>query len=181
MTPFIGEIMMFGGNFAPRGYAFCNGQLLSISENTALFSILGTTYGGDGRTTFGLPELRGRIPMHAGNGPGLTPRPLGQKTGLQENYLNILQIPAHNHAAQVSIPVTENDAISDETNGGSGLLSFTNGALIYGGAADGKSYAGGPIGMTVGLTGSNQGINNMAPYEAVNYIIALVGTYPSRS
>ena len=81
--PFIGEIIMCGGNFAPRGWALCNGQLLPIAQNTALFSILGTTYGGDGRTTFGLPELRGRVAMHAGSGPGLTPRSLGEKAGVE--------------------------------------------------------------------------------------------------
>ena len=83
MTPFIGQIMSFGGNFAPRGWAFCDGQLLAISQNTALFSILGTTYGGDGRTSFGLPELRGRFPLHPGNGPGLTPKRLGEKGGAE--------------------------------------------------------------------------------------------------
>jgi microcystin-dependent protein len=85
--PFIAEIVMFGGNFAPRGWALCDGQLLAISQNTALFSLLGTTYGGDGRTTFGLPDLRGRVPVHAGNGPGLSPRPLGQKSGTETNTI----------------------------------------------------------------------------------------------
>ena len=87
--PFIGEIVMFGGNFAPRGWAFCDGQLLAISSNTALFSILGTTYGGDGRVTFGLPDLRGRVAIHAGSGPGLSPRPLGQKSGSQTSNVTL--------------------------------------------------------------------------------------------
>jgi microcystin-dependent protein len=96
MNPFIGLICMFGGNFAPRGWAFCDGQLLSIAQNTALFSILGTTYGGDGRTTFALPDLRGRVAMHPGNGPGLSPKSLGQRGGTETNTLNQLQLPSHN-------------------------------------------------------------------------------------
>lgn len=99
---FIGEIRMFGGNFAPRGWALCDGQLLAISQNTALFSILGTTYGGDGRTTFALPDLRGRLAMHAGTGPGLSTRKLGARTGLETNTLNINQLAFHNHLAGVS-------------------------------------------------------------------------------
>ena len=176
--PFIGQIKIFGGEFAPRNWAFCDGQLLSISENTALFSILGTTYGGDGRTTFGLPELRGRVPMHAGHGPGLNTRRLGEKSGLEQNYLNTLNLPSHNHSMQFSIPVSEDDATTNE--GGSGLLSTTDGAKIYGGPND-AVYSGGPINATVGQTGASQGVNNLAPYQTINYIIALVGTYPSRS
>jgi microcystin-dependent protein len=95
--PFIGEIMIFGGNFAPRGWAFCDGQLLPVSQNTALFSLLGTTYGGDGRTTFALPDLRGRVPLHPGTGPGLSSRQLGEKGGTETNVLTIGQMPAHNH------------------------------------------------------------------------------------
>lgn len=95
--PLLGEIMLFAGNFAPRGWALCNGQLLAISQNQALFSILGTTYGGDGRTTFALPDLRGRLPMHAGSGPGLTPRRLGEMGGAETRTLNINQLPAHTH------------------------------------------------------------------------------------
>ena len=94
MDPFIGEIIMFGGNFAPRGWALCNGQLLSISQNSALFSILGTTYGGDGRTTFGLPDLRGRVSMHPGTGPGLSPRSLGQKGGAETETLTTSNMPS---------------------------------------------------------------------------------------
>jgi microcystin-dependent protein len=95
--PFIGEIKMFGGNFAPRGFAFCDGQLLSISQNTALFAILGTTYGGDGRTTFGLPDLRGRVPVHAGTGPGLSSYRIGQKGGTETTTITVANLPAHSH------------------------------------------------------------------------------------
>ena len=100
IEPFIGEIAMFGGNFAPRGWAYCNGQLLAISNNDALFSLLGTIYGGDGRTTFALPDLRGRVPMHWGNGPGLSDYRIGQKSGSETTTLNVLQLPAHNHTVK---------------------------------------------------------------------------------
>ena len=95
--PLIGNIMMFAGNFAPRGWAFCDGQLLPISDNQALFSILGTQYGGDGRTTFGLPDMRGRTGMHEGSGPGLTPRNLGQKMGTNSESISVGEMPRHNH------------------------------------------------------------------------------------
>src|SRR5689334_10120851 len=96
--PFLGEIRMFGGNFAPRGWAFCNGQILSIAQNTALFSLLGTTYGGNGQTTFALPNLQCRLPMHFGNGPGLTPRSLGEMGGTETVTILTNQMPMHNHS-----------------------------------------------------------------------------------
>ncbi|MBD3756388.1 MAG: phage tail protein, partial [Gammaproteobacteria bacterium] len=95
--PFVGEIRMFAGNFAPRGWAFCDGQLLAVSQNDALFSLLGTIYGGDGRTTFGLPDMRGRIPVHQGSGPGLSPRRLGSKSGAETETLTVNQMPSHTH------------------------------------------------------------------------------------
>ena len=98
-SPFVAEIRMFGGNFAPRGNAFCDGQLLPIAQNTALFSLLGTTYGGNGQTTFGLPNLQSRAPMHFGQGPGLSPRDLGEQAGVETVTLQTTQIPAHNHQA----------------------------------------------------------------------------------
>ncbi|WP_430974469.1 tail fiber protein, partial [Sunxiuqinia rutila] len=100
--PFVAQISMFGGNFAPRNWAFCDGQLLAISSHTALFSLLGTTYGGDGRTTFALPDLRGRTPVHAGNGPGLSPRALGSKFGSEQTTLTTNNLPSHNHTVTVS-------------------------------------------------------------------------------
>ena len=103
MEPFIGQITMFGFNFAPRGWAFCNGQLLPISQNTALFSLIGTYYGGDGRTSMGLPDMQGRAPVHLGNGPGISPRQIGQKGGRNEQILLSSQMPAHNHAASIKV------------------------------------------------------------------------------
>ncbi len=178
MEPFIGQIMMFGGNFAPRGWALCDGQLLAINSNQALFSILGTTYGGDGRTSFGLPDLRGRFAMHAGNGPGLTPRSLGAKFGTQTNTLNTTQIPSHNHVAEVSIPVSEDDAATGDAGGF--LANISGGISAYRNDHD-ATYGGGPIAAAVGFTGNNQPINNLQPTQVVNYIIALQGIFPSRS
>ena len=131
--PFMGQIIMFGGNFAPRGWALCNGQLLPISSNTALFSLLGTTYGGDGRTTFALPDLRGRVPVHPGRGPGLAPYSLGQTGGTE------------------SVPFPPGVRVTSSTSGNVQVLN----------------------------AGSHS--SNLQPYATVNYIIALQGTYPSRS
>jgi microcystin-dependent protein len=168
--PLLGEIKMFAGNFAPRGWAFCDGQLLPIAQNTALFSILGTTYGGDGRTTFGLPDLRSRVALHAGNGPGLPGQTLGAEGGSETNSLTIAQMPSHNHV--VSIGSAE-EGTTEDPNGnfvaGTGTLSFST-------TTDGAMAA-----PTVSNTGSNQPVNNMQPYRVVNYIIATVGLYPSRN
>ncbi len=178
MDPFIGQIIMFGGNFAPRGWAFCSGQLLPIAQNSALFSILGTIYGGDGRTTFALPELRGRAAVHAGNGPGLTNRPLGSRSGTETNTLNITQLPSHNHTATMraeSAPGTTGNPT------GNLLGVITTGANIYAPPVPATEVSMASDSIVVGNTGNNQPVNNMQPYAAVNYIIALVGTFPSRS
>lgn len=167
MNPFIGQIMLFGGNFAPRGWAFCKGQLLPIAQYTALFSILGTTYGGDGRTTFALPDLQGRVAMSSGHGPGLSTRPLGQKTGTQTNTLTILNLPQHNHTCTVS---TSTEAGTETIPG------YLGATPIY--SEDKNTNYGG---VTVSNTGNNQAVNNIAPVLALNYIIALEGTFPSRS
>ena len=187
MEPFIGQIMMFGGNFAPRGWAFCNGQLLSINENQALFAILGTTYGGDGRTSFGLPDLRGRLAMHAGNGPGLTPRTIGQKFGTQTNTLNQTQMPSHNHNAVVSgdVKIGVSSAAADEPSPDGNVLAETSPNNIYSGdgATSGQFLAGAlnEVTVTVQNNGGSQPVNNLQPVQVVNYIIALTGLFPSRS
>lgn len=180
MEFYVGQIVMGGWNFPPRGTAFCNGQLLSIAENTALFSLLGTTYGGDGRTTFGLPDLRGRLPMHFGNGPGLSPRPLGQKTGTETNSLITNQLPPHGHGlstGSVSIPVSQEDADQDEVDGNflaNGTFYHNNGDGVYGNGAV-------PLSGTSANVGAGSAVNNMQPYLTINYVIALVGIYPSRN
>lgn len=170
--PFIGEIRFFAGNFAPRGWAFCDGQLLSVSQNSALFSILGTTYGGDGRTTFGLPDLRGRAPVHFGQGPGLTNRPIGQGFGAETVTLQASNLPVHSHILQGSTnPATQ----SDPTNN---LLGSPQGDNIYT-AAGGSQVA--MNGASIGNTGGNQPHANMQPSIAIRCIISLIGTFPSRN
>ena len=169
-TPYIGEIRMFAGNFAPSGWAKCEGQLLSIAQNAALFSILGTTYGGDGQTTFGLPDLRGRVPLGPGTGPGLSPRSLGQKSGNETNTMSVAQMPAHSH--------TINAVIAD------GNQSTPTGNLLAGTKLLDPEYSNASNTTTmnsamVGNTGNSQSINNMQPYQSVTFIIALVGVFPS--
>ena len=182
MEPFIGQIMMFGGNFAPRGWALCNGQLLPIAQHAALFSILGTTYGGDGRTTFGLPDLRGRAPIHAGTGPGLTPRPLGARGGAESVALSAAQIPGHTH--QVEVPGTSDQPNTDSpadaqmamVPGGQGRGNTGRAPYNQGGTTDASM-----VPFQSGSTGGNASHENMSPYQAVNFIIALEGIFPPRN
>ncbi len=167
----IAQIILFGGNFAPRSWAFCEGQLLAISSNTALFSILGTIYGGDGRTTFGLPDLRGRVPIHPGSGPGLSSYRLGQKSGVENVTLLSTQIPSHNHTLMAS-----NDAGTSSEP--SNMLLANTGALD-------KEYGTGNLtpmnGQAISNSGGSQAHTNMQPYLAVNFCICLQGIFPSRS
>jgi len=166
--PFIAEVKIFAGNFAPRGWAFCNGQLLPVAQNTALFSLIGTTYGGDGRTTTGLPNLQGRAPMHPGRGPGLTSRRLGERFGASTASLNETQLPSHAHTLR-SFENTTTATPSTTVGIGS--------APIYGAPSNMGSMAS----ETLGDTGGNSTHNNMQPFLGLNFVIALVGTYPSRS
>ena len=174
MDPFLGQIIMFGGNFAPRGWALCDGQLLPISSYQALFSILGTTYGGDGRTTFGLPEMRGRVAVHAGHGPGLSDRRLGQKLGQENHILTTQEMPSHNHTASLH----GESAAANKANPSGNLLA---GASIYATpvAANNKVLAAESV--IVANKGGGLQHNNMQPIQVVNYIIALQGTFPSRN
>lgn len=166
---------MFAGNFAPRDWALCDGQILPISQYQALFSILGTNYGGDGRTTFGLPDLRGRIPVHAGVGPGLPTFSLGQKGGATTNKLSVNQLPEHDHTGAIQ-------AVSPIPRGGTTVKSPINTYIAEGGTfAMGKNTSMAVDSVSIGKTGGNQAVNNMQPYQCVNYIIALQGMFPSRS
>jgi len=174
-SPFIAEIIMFGGNFAPRGWALCDGQLLPINQHQALFSLLGTTYGGDGRTTFGLPDLRGRVAMHAGTGPGLSPRSLGQKGGSERERLAAHEIPSHNHAANCVAPAgNSNDAVNNYWADDAGVSSGT----YHTGAGASLSQMNG---NAIGHAGGGQPHDNVQPYQCVNHIIALWGVFPSRN
>lgn len=172
-NPFIGEIRMFGGNFAPRDFAFCNGQLLPISQYTALFSLLGTFYGGDGKTTFGLPDLRGRSPLHAGQGPGLTDRLQGESSGSPEVALSATEIPPHSHVLQASgAPGTTGSPAPTVL-----YAAPSQGEVVYGPAGDPLDTA--P--ELVGQAGSGLPHPNRQPYLGVNFIIALQGIFPPRS
>jgi microcystin-dependent protein len=172
MEPLLGEIRMFAGNFAPRGWALCDGSLLAISSNTALFSILGTTYGGNGQTTFGLPDLRGRLPMHAGSGPGLTPRSLGESGGAEAVTLVAGQMPQHNHTVGC-----QNSADQSAPANALPATEATGGAPVYSSqAADGTMNP-----AMIGSAGNSQPHDNLSPYLCVNFIIAIQGVYPSRN
>lgn len=168
---FIGEIRMFAGNFPPRDWAFCNGQILSIAQNTALFSLLGTTYGGNGQTTFALPDLRGRVVMHPGTGPGLTPRVQGEIGGTETNTLSILHLPAHSHSVNASTAEGDQNLPTNSIPGNTKSLD--------------KEYVSTSANTTmspsmIGVTGQGQPVNNMQPFGTVNYIICLYGIYPPR-
>ena len=170
--PFIAEIRIFAGNFAPRGWAFCNGQLLPIAQNTALFSLIGTTYGGDGRTTTALPNLKGRAPMHPGRGPGLTSRRLGQRGGTEMVSLSEAQMPNHTHT------INGQSGVANSNDPANRLWSRPfGGPVLY--AAPGTTVA--MASQTTVNTGGSQPHNNLQPFLAMNFIIALVGLYPSRS
>ncbi|MFV0542861.1 MAG: phage tail protein [Marinicella pacifica] len=170
--PFVGEVRMFAGNFAPRGWAFCDGQLLAVSQNDALFSLLGTIYGGDGRTTFGLPDMRGRLAMHAGDGPGLSPRRLGSKSGSEKETLTVNQMPNHRHEL-----LAANTAGSSTTPTGH-LARDTAGSNLYVQALSANNT---PLNSNAtNNVGESRSHNNLMPFLCVHYIIALVGIYPSR-
>lgn len=172
MDSFIASIILFAGNFAPRGWAFCQGQILSIAQNTALFSLLGTTFGGNGQTTFALPDLRGRVPVHPGQGPGLSAYSLGQSGGSETTTLLLSNLPAHSHAL---------NAVSE-----AGDASAPAGAYLANTGALDKEYktSGTVVPMNtgaIGTQGSSQPFNNVQPYLAVNFIICIEGIYPSRN
>ncbi len=177
MEPFIGEIRMFGGNFAPKGWAFCDGRLLSIKENGTLFSLLGTIYGGDGTSTFALPDLRGRTPIHANAGAGY---PQGAAGGAERVSLTPTQFPAHTHAFYAS------DDPSDATAPGGNVIAESAAVRMYRAVAPDSAMAVGAIGPGVDPNGqpygsaSPQPHDNMQPYLCVNYIIALGGIFPPR-
>jgi len=167
--PFVGEIRMFAGNFAPRGWAFCDGQLLAVSQNDALFSLLGTIYGGDGRTTFGLPDLRGRIPLHQGSGPGLSERRLGSKGGEEKVTLTTNQLASHSHDWNANTA----DANSPKPQG---TVLAAGTPRLFNPVDQNTDLAS----TTLANTGGSQSHTNLMPTLCINFIIALVGIYPSR-
>jgi microcystin-dependent protein len=179
--PFIGMIVLFAGNFAPRNWAFCDGQLLSIAQNTALFSILGTTYGGDGRTTFALPDLRGRVPLGPRQGPGLTNHNLGETGGLENVTLTTGQMPLHTHGLSLAVNV-KNAAGNSRTPAGGVLATEAAGVTAnYSTATPDAVMAPGALTGALATAGSSQPHGIMQPYLGLNYIIALYGIFPSRN
>lgn len=170
-TPFVGEIRMFGGNFPPREWAFCNGQFIAIAQNDTLFNLIGTTYGGDGVTTFQLPDLRSRVPVHQGQGSGLSPYVIGQVGGVESVTLQQSQIPSHTHFLQAD------GAPGDQTGPG--------GHYLAGGTTISRYIAGVPAALmsdaSISSAGSSLPHSNLQPFLAVSFIIALVGVFPSRN
>lgn len=177
MEGYLAQIIMFAGNFAPQAWAFCAGQILAISQNTALFSLLGTTYGGNGQTTFALPDFRGRVPIGTGQGPGLSNFTLGEQAGTPTTTLLITNMPAHNHTATTSVGVTSANTTSEEP---AGNILASQADNFYGAPASANGSLGG-VTTTIGLSGGNQPFNIMQPYLAMNFIICLEGIYPSRN
>jgi len=169
--PFIGEIKMFAGNFAPRGFALCDGQLLAIAQNNALFSLFGTLYGGDGRTTFGLPELRGRIPIHAGQGPGLSNRNLSSRAGQEAIVVIPAQLPSHTH------PLRGVNALATDANPNGRVLAETSAIDLYIDDVPNTNMAS----TAVTSLGGSQAHTNVMPFLCINFIVALTGVFPSRN
>ena len=170
-NPYFGEIRLFAGNFAPLGWAFCHGQLVSIAENDALFNLIGTTYGGDGQQTFGLPDLRGRVPIHQGSGPGLARYDLGERAGAETVTLSVAQLPGHSHT------LVATSAPASATAGPAGGVLATASIKLYGSGAPGSPMAA----AAISPSGGSQPHENMAPFLALNYIISLFGIYPQQS
>lgn len=168
--PFVGEVRMFAGNFAPPGWALCDGQLLAVTQNDALFSLLGTIYGGDGESTFGLPDLRGRVPIHAGSGPGLSPRPLGAKGGAENVTLTVNQLPSHDHGP---VRASRGTGVSNSPTNKLPANSPSSDLWIEDTATANLSTA------ALSNVGGSRSHTNLMPFLCINYIIALFGIYPS--
>jgi microcystin-dependent protein len=171
VDPLLGQISMFAGNFAPRGWALCDGQLLLIDQNQRLFSILGTTYGGDGRTTFALPDLRGRAPIHEGQGTSLSDKRLGQRGGAEQVILQVSNLPSHTHSLNASTATGTSNVPTGNVHADTSVFD--------------KEYATtantAMSGTAIGNTGGNIPVSIVQPYLTINYIIALQGVFPSRN
>jgi microcystin-dependent protein len=181
MEGVIGQIVLFAGNFAPRNWAFCNGQILAIAQNTALFSILGTTYGGNGQTTFGLPNLQGRVAIHPGQSPGTSNYLLGETAGTESVTLTVNQMPAHTHATTVTINAAEApSAPTDDPKGA--VPAGGSGQNIYNATPDrSTTMNAGMASVTAGIAGGSQPFSVVQPFQCVNYIICMFGIFPSRN
>ncbi|WP_029032235.1 phage tail protein [Salinarimonas rosea] len=190
METYIATILIWAPNFAPRAWAYCAGQLMAISQNTALYSLLGTTYGGDGRTTFALPDLRSRVPIGAGMGPGpgLHDYRLGAKGGVEYVTLNQIEMPVHGHSAQAEVVVYNTPGTEHDAQPGSVLASgvYSDGRDTF--PTSNYAAAAGPrvplstesVSVQIGSAGGGQSHENRMPFEGLSYIIALYGIFPSR-
>ena len=198
MEAYLSMIAMYGCNFAPRGWMMCSGQILSIAQNTALFSLLGTTFGGNGQTTFALPDLRGRVPMHWGQGPGLTPRNIGDMSGTESTTMTSNQMPTHTHGATATSTSTSTSVLNAET--AAGTVRNPQGNMLATAPASATIFAAPdpaanrPMGsdsvitttnttttVTVGQTGGGQPIPLIQPFLAVTFCICTEGLFPSRN
>lgn len=185
MDPFLGQLMLFAGNFAPRGWAFCNGQLMSIAQFSALFSILGTTYGGDGITTFALPDLRGRSPIGWGQGPGLSSFTIGEASGTEHVTLTAGNLPIHSHSATAALSAAQaasNHPGDTDTPGPTTVPAAAGGSTIYSNSDPDTSLKASAVtgSINVGTAGGSQPFANRPPYLAMSFIIAIEGIFPSR-
>ena len=172
---------MFAGNFAPRNWAFCAGQILAISQNTALFSLLGTTYGGNGQTTFALPDFRGRVAVGAGQGPGLSPISLGEVSGVATYTILNSNFPAHTHPFSGSITMPANAADGNADTAQGNYPAALTGTDMYSTVNDGSGMGNMQLALTGASTGASQPVNNTQPYLGMNYIICIFGIFPSRN
>jgi microcystin-dependent protein len=171
---FVGEIIIFGGSFAPNGWAFCNGQLLSIAQNPTLFNLIGTTFGGDGQNTFALPDMQSRIPIHQGQAAGLSPYTIGQRAGAETVTLGTTQMPPHSHSLGEA---TANG--NSKTPAGATIPANVSGTNtnVYSAAATDSTMAA----NIIGSGGGGQSHNNIQPYLTLNYVISLFGVFPSQN
>jgi len=176
-NPYLGEGFIMPYSFCPRGTVSAEGQLLAISQNQALYSLYGTTYGGDGRTTFAMPDMRGRVPLGMGNGPGLTPRTMGQRGGAETNIIQIVNMPAHNHRA--GIQTYTDPANSTDPQGNAFGIAADNHYVTNETAPSGKFMN--PLSVRMDNTGANQAVNGLQPFLALRYCVATQGVFPSRN
>lgn len=181
IEPYLGNVTVFAGNFAPRSWMFCQGQLLAIANYDALFALIGTTYGGDGQVTFALPDLRSRVSIHAGQGAGLSNYVLGEMAGTEHTTLLSINLPLHNHSM---ISMTLKQAVSTATTSGVSLPTGAypaSGAMMYSTSSDGTTMGAYSSISSTPIAGSNQPVPTLQPYLAMNYIIAVEGIFPSRN
>lgn len=170
--PFVSEVRIFSGNFAPTGWAFCDGSAMSVSQNTALFSLINNTFGGDGIKYFNLPNLQGRVPIHAGQGPGLSQRQLGESGGEEVVTLGDAEMPAHAH----QLATTNN--IADSNIPDQKLLAVSTGTFVYNSSTGGQPVKMNP--QTIAIAGGSMPHNNLQPYLALTFILAITGIYPPK-